>query len=152
MKKGNIMTWFYTVVLLASSPLYNLSDGEAQAALKKKPYPDGKTRWDWEKILFDSEDTLGCQQGIIAYQGISREESIGKAAEMISTWKGGKENLPKIILWGIANPEDSIVEFKKELIERFETYFDKDMDNGGQIVLYTGLMINDDGEVVEYKE
>jgi len=138
------MAWFYTVVVLASSPLYNLPEGEAQAALKKGKYPDGKTRWDWEKIFFDSD--------IIAYQGISREESIGKAAEMVSTWKGGKENTPKIILWGIANPEDSIIEFKREILSRFETYFDKDTDNGGQIVLYTGLQEGEDGQIVEYKE
>ena len=140
------MAWFYTVVLLPSSALYGLPEGEAQASLKKEPYSDGKTRWDWEKIHFDPE------QGIIAYEGISREESIGKAAEMISTWKGGKENLPKIILWGIANPEDSIIEFKREILSRFETYFDQDVHNGGQIVLYTGLMQNEEGEIVEYKE
>lgn len=145
-KKEKLMAWFYTVLLLPNSPLYALSEGEAQASLKEGKDPKGKTLWDWDRIHSDPE------QGILAYQGISREESIGKAAEMIATWKGGKENLPKIILWGIQDPSDSVIEFKREILSRFETYFDQDTDNGGQIILYSGLMTNEEGEVVEYKE
>ena len=140
------MAWFYTVLLLPNSSLYALPEGEAQASLKKGKDPKGKTIWDWGRFYFDSE------QGILTHSGISREESIGKAAETISTWKGDKNNPPKIILWGIQNPSDSVVEFKREILSRFETYFDQDTDNGGQIILYSGLMTNEEGEVVEYKE
>jgi hypothetical protein len=121
----------YAVVLLSHHPLFDSPSPEND--YNKGLNPEGKTIWDFDKLRKEEDEGT-----LILCAGISDFECHGMAHAQID--KLGKN--ARVILWNVKdveNDEQEAKDLKKEIYDRYATYFDEDTDNEGQIVLYTGL-------------